>query len=230
MKPAWRLVLSALLVALPLVGCGGGGASPILVPAVDPERFVVGVTHAYLPLEPGRVWVYEGDEDGQPLREVVRTTDATRVIRGTPCTGLEVQVFLDEVLVEVTTEWFAQDKDGNVWKFGEETSAFDGVSLVPTPDSWLVDEGGVGAFVVLAARPRPGERYVGRHPDGSDTLWVRAVDAVAAVPAGEFQGCLELVENLDDPADQDIILYAPRVGRVSERSANGSVHLVSTQG
>ena len=46
------------------------------------------------------------------------------------------------------------------------------------------------------------------------------------MPAGAFADCLEIDENPDDPEDHDIILYAPSIGRVSESSPSGFVHLV----
>jgi len=35
------------------------------------------------------------------------------------------RVFLDDVLVEDTHDWFAQDDNGNVWYMGEEVDNYD---------------------------------------------------------------------------------------------------------
>jgi hypothetical protein len=51
-------------------------------------------------------------------------------------------------------------------------------------------------------------------------------DAVSTA-AGLFEGCLRLLENLFDPDDADVILFAPGVGRVAEASGTTRVELVS---
>jgi len=221
-----------LVLALPLglSACGGGGAGGAPVFPVVPEAalFVPRVDHRYFPIEPGRTWVYEGEYLGRPAWEDVRTLPEQRLILGVPCTGVEERTFVDGILSEQTTEWFAQDRAGNVWKFGEE--AFDLTSGVPVlaVDSWVAGVSGGTSWRAFAADPRAGDRFAGYRPDGIDVLVVTAILAMATVPAGVFGDCLELTENPDDPEDTDIILYGSRVGRLSERTSTGYMELVST--
>ncbi len=216
------LLLIAVLAAAPLVGCG---AVPTEVPG--PESFTVGIQHPYLTVTPDTVWIYEGHDEGVPRREEVFVAGMMEIL-GVHCTGIREHVFDDGVLVEVTTEWLAQDVDGHVWKFGEESFEFDGESFVPTADSWLGSEEAL-PWVILAARPQVGDVYAGYTPEGEDQIHVTSIDETAEVPAGTFANSVKMVENPDDEDDSDIILYSPKVGKVSEESAGGKIVLVSIE-
>ena len=218
--PAWALA------AVPvLAGCGAGATGT--GDAGIPTAFVVGIDHSYFPIAPGRTWTYEGEEEGLPRREEVRTLDGARVIAGVSCTALEEETWLDGVLDGVTTEWDAQDVDGNVWKFGEESWARVGEDLVLSEDSWLAKPRGPRPWMAFPADPVVGRRYAGFSPGGPDVHEIASVTDSAVVPAGAFADCLRIVENPDDPEDADIILYAPGVGRVSETTPTGHAELVS---
>jgi hypothetical protein len=186
------------------------------------------VDHVYFPLLPGSSWSYAGDEDGLPKREEVRVLDEPHLILGVACTAVVEDAFEDGELVETTTQWFAQDTDGNVWIFGEESLEYAGGPPVPTEDSWRAGVDGKQAWIFLAGNPQVGDIYAGNRGDGWDQNEVMSVTASAAVPAGAFLGCLDVEEtNPDDPEDVDRILYGPGVGRVSETSDTGAVQLTS---
>lgn len=219
----------ALLAAALLSGCGGGGAGndpgidlPVL-PA--PASFVSGVRLPYFPMPVGTTWIFDGEELGRPRHEEVRVLEVPRVLAGIVCTGLEQTVYVDGLASEITTEWFAEDRTGNVWKLGEESLEPDGLGFVPTPDSWVVGRPGTWPFLAFPADPLLGSHWIGYVNDGFDTFVARSRTATASVPAGTFPNCLEVAENPDDPEDADIILYGNGVGRVSETSASGFVRL-----
>ena len=194
---------------------------------VAEEAFVAEVEHPYFPLRPGAIWIYEGVVDGSHRRDEVQVLDQTRVIADATCTTVMQEVFLDGELAEVTTEWFAQDGAGNVWKFGEETGEFDGVVFRATDESWVAGEAGFSPWIFLPAEPRVGDKYIGHRPGGRDTLEILSLTATADVPAGTFLNCLEAEEEPDDVDDPDIILFAPNVGLVSETGHNGRMELIS---
>lgn len=200
---------------------------PPLVPA--PTEYVAAVDHPYLPLVPGTAWSYAGEEDGIPRREEIRVLDEPEIVFGVACTAVVDRSFLDGELRETTTQWLAQDASGNVWRFGEETVEIVGGLPVVSEDSWEAGVDGALPGMVLAADPRVGDVYIVNRPDGGiDVATVLSLGTSEAVPAGVFQGCMEIEEsNPEDPEDKDRILYAPGVGVVSESSASGSVELVS---
>jgi len=246
-------LLFPLICSLVLVGCGNAVSVPALLPAQDPaaqggppappptppaapvageEPLVfegytaAGERHSYFPLVAGSYWIYEGEDEGRVRRDEVSVLAEKRTIAGTPCTGLEQRVTLDGQLAEWTTEWFAEDPAGNVWKFGEESFEMDDGELQPSRDSWQAGTRGAMPWMLLPAAPREGDRYSGPRPGGRDDLLVVSLFAVASVPAGVFSNCLQAVENPEDEEDADILLYGGGVGLVSESSASGRIELV----
>jgi hypothetical protein len=221
---------STLVAALPLLlaaGCGGGGPAGSGVP--DEGLFVSGVRHSYFPLTPGARWTFEGEEDGRVRREEVSVLPETVRLAGVDCTALAQETWLDGALAETTTEWFAEDQDGSVWKFGEESFEHDGAGTVRTEDSWRAGEDGARAFLAFPSRLRVGDVFHGYRPDDPEEFHVLSLTDSVATPAGAFVGCLRLWENPADVEDADILLYAPGVGRVSETNASGFVVLVALE-
>ncbi len=222
-----RYLSLLMFLILPLLGCGDVGGSDRALPS-----FVSGVDHLYFPLIRGTTRIYEGDDEGRIQREVVQTLEETREITGVTCTAMFQEVFLDGQLSEVTTEWYAQDFSGNVWKFGEESFEADeateahGGALTRSEDSWLAGVDDAESWIAFPAELRVGDRFFGYEGDGRDEFLVVSLTATATVPAGTFENCLKLVENPDDPDDMDIILYSRGVGRVSEKSGSGKTGLV----
>src|SRR5262245_19335120 len=84
-------------------------------PVLDPADFVRVVSNPYFPLPRGRTWVYRGVKDGVTQVDRVHVTGRTRVIEGITATAVsDVSTHRGRVL-ERTTDWYAQDKRGNVW-------------------------------------------------------------------------------------------------------------------
>lgn len=244
-----------VLLAVLLVGCGGGGdrttltnapntfpsspgnpwipnistpvQGPVLLSPGEPAAmsFEDGVDHPLFPLEPGILRVYEGDAEGEHRRDDVRTLATKRLLEGVDCTPVLQEVYLDGVHSETTTEWYAQDAQGNVWKFGEHSAELDEGEWVVSDDSWLAGVDGARPWLILAATPELGDRYVGNAADGQDELIVIGVNETVSVPAGEFLSCIRLHENPDDPKDTDVILVGPGAGLVSEQSSDGTILL-----
>jgi hypothetical protein len=223
-----RIAPSMLLaLAAAATGCGGGGGGSGVEGSGNVAAFRVGIDHPYFPLLPGRVWIYQGDDEGRARDETVRTLAELRPILGVACTALHQEVYLDGVLEEVTTEWFAQDLVGDVWKFGEESLELEDGEMVRTEDSWVAGEGGLRPWRSYLARPRVGDRLVGPHGGGVDRYEYASLAETVVVPAGTFHDCHLLVENPDDVEDSDILLYGEGVGRVSEQNAGGRVDLLA---
>jgi len=200
---------------------------PPQVPA--PEEFAAAVNHSYFPLVPGTAWTYVGEEDGVPRREEISVLDDPVPILGVPCAAVQEQIFVDGELSEMTTQYYAQDLLGNVWRFGEESVDLEGGVPLPSADSWEAGVGGALPWIALAAAPQVGDLYIGTRPGGgTDEARVLALGVSETVPAGAFTGCMEVEEsNSDDPEDVDRIIYAPGVGVVSETSASSRIDLVS---
>ena len=117
------------------------------------------IDNSYLPFVPGTLFIYEGDKEGQKQRNEVLVTSDAKMILGVPCVVVEDRVWVEEKLIESTLDWYAQDKDGNVWYMGEYSESYENGSTPDTAGSW---EGGVdGALpgIVMQANPAKGDPY-----------------------------------------------------------------------
>ena len=185
-------------------------------PTIDPSNFVSEVTNPYFPLEPGTTFVYEGQTEGVPTREVVYVTNQTKVILGVTTTVVHVQSFEGGVLVEDTFDWYAQDKAGNVWYFGEDTKELDeNGNVISTEGSWQAGVDGAQPGIIMLADPKKGKRYQQEvAPDvAEDMAQVRKLNESVCVIYGCFDNVLVTKEWT--PLEHGVVeykYYAPGVG------------------
>jgi hypothetical protein len=116
------------------------------------------VDNPWFPLRPGSVWHYKGVKDGKRSRDTVRVTGATKTILGVKTTAVSDRLYLAGRLEERTTDWYAQDRKGNVWYYGENTAELDRHGRVrSTEGSWQAGADGAKAGIFMPADPRPGQ-------------------------------------------------------------------------
>ena len=198
---AKRLIaaIAAMTLAGSIVGSVAiAGASPAKGPKVsgyepvlDPANFVSVIDNPYYPLPVGRVLVYKGIRDGVKQIDRVTVTDRTKVLEGiTATTVLDVARQPDGTLIEKTTDWYAQDKQGNVWYLGEDTKAYNPDGTVDTSGSWQsgVNDGEPG--IIMEAHPRVPDAYRQEFLAGQaeDTAWIVKRGGSVTVPYGTVKG------------------------------------------
>jgi hypothetical protein len=207
-----------LLVAIFLLaGCGGSDSKSLpqgSQPAnLDGGQFVDRIDNAYWPMAPGSKWVYR--EDG--ARVEVTVTDRTKEILGIQATVVHDVVTEDGELVEDTYDWYAQDKDGNVWYLGEETKEYEDGEVKSTEGSWEAGVDGAEAGILLPGDPEVGLRYRQEYYEGEaeDRGEILSLDEQAEVPFGSFDGVLKTKDTT--PLEPDVLehkFYAKDVGPV----------------
>ena len=105
--------------------------------AINPDNFVSKVDNPYFPLVPGTTLIYRGETEGVPTRNEMVVTNDTKVILGVTTIVVHDSVYEQGVLTEDTLDWYAQDEDGNVWYFGEDTKELDeNGNVISTEGSW----------------------------------------------------------------------------------------------
>jgi hypothetical protein len=236
---------AALAAALTLAACGdekdktdAPTATPstptdeAYAPVIDPANFVEGVDNPYFPLTPGTTRIYEGEtEDGLERIEVVVTHD-TREILGISCIVVRDTVSLDGELVEDTFDWYAQDKDGNVWYMGEDSKEYEDGEVVSTAGSWEAGVDGAQPGIIMQAHPQVGaayrqEYYAGEAEDMAEIL---SLTETASVPYGSFDALLMTKEWTPlEPGVAEQKYYAAGTGLVLEvmvEGGTGRVELV----
>jgi hypothetical protein len=213
---------SAEVVANPAPILKGHTYRPDLPP---PEDFVAVIDNPYMPFMPGTRTVLEGVSDGERERNVVSVTDRTKVILGVTTTVVHDQVFsANGDLAEDTFDWYAQDRFGNVWYFGEDTAEYANGEVSSTKGSWEAGVGGAQPGVVMLAQPTVGESYHQEFLRGEaeDVGTVVAIDGRVSVPYGSFDHVL--VTEDTTPLEPQILehkFYAQGIGVVLERVLRG---------
>jgi hypothetical protein len=198
--------------------------------AVDPSRFVREITNPYLPWLPGSVWVYRGVKDGQAQRDVVRATRRTKTILGVRCTVVsDVATNRAGKVLERTQDWYAQDRAGNVWYFGERTAEYT-EGRVDRSGSWQAGVHGARPGIVMTAHPRVGDAHRQEYWRGhaEDQYWLVDLDQRVSVPYGTFRhAALTLEWSRLEPFVIDRKSYVRGIGVVKELTAEGPPEVAS---
>jgi hypothetical protein len=207
--------------AAPVIDPGDGGH---YTPRVDPADFVATIDNRYFPLRPGSRWEYEGVSDGEPERDVVVVTNDRHPVMGVSTVVVRDTVSRGGQVVEDTRDWYAQDRAGNVWYFGEAVQSFKHGQLESTDGSFEAGVGGALPGIVMPAHPIVGHAYRQEYLKGEaeDMGQIVQTDAHTDVPLGAFDAVV--VTRDWNPLEPDVIeqkRYAPGVGVVMETTEAG---------
>jgi hypothetical protein len=189
------------------------------------DDFVKEIDNPLWPMRHGSRWVYrERDAEGATSRIVVTVTDRKKTILGIEATVVHDVVTEDGELKEDTLDWYAQDKDGNVWYLGEDTKEYEGGKVVSTKGSWEAGVDGAQAGVIMPAQPEVGmtyrqEYYKGEAEDNAEVL---SLDEHVKVAFGTFDRALQTKETT--PLEPDVVEhkhYVRGIGLVLAKAAAG---------
>lgn len=194
---------------------------------IDPSDFedtnITGNT--FFPLIPGTKFVYEGeDEDALTVMVTDSVTAETYIILGVTCVVVENKEWEDGELVEETSDWYAQDLEGNVWYFGENSREIEDGEVVSTAGSWEAGVDGALPGIIMLANPIVGLWYRQEYWEGEaeDVVQILSLDETVTVPYGTFYNCLQTAEW--NPLEPDVLehkFYAPRVGLLKAIAVEG---------
>jgi hypothetical protein len=185
---------------------------------LKPRDFSANIDNAQWPMTVGSRWVYRviDTSDGSVEREVISVKARTKLIAD----GIEARVVRDIVTdhgepVEVTQDWYAQDKHGNVWYFGEHTVEY--LDGEPADNgSWEAGVDGALPGVALPAKPKVGLTYREEYSknEAEDQSRVLALDEQAEVPAGHYKPVL-MTEDFSpiEPDVSELKFYAKGSGQ-----------------
>jgi hypothetical protein len=211
-------------------GSGAPGASGVPsasgVPGtIDPSTFVANVENPWFPLKPGTKLTYTGGKDGEKAVDVVEVSGETKVVAGVTCVVVRDRLSLAGTLEERTEDWFAQDRDGNVWYFGEATAELDEAgNVVSTEGSWTAGVDGAAPGIVMPASPQVGQSFQQEFYAGhaEDRFVVLLTTASVKVPAGTYTRALLTAEwTTLEPRVLGQKFYARGIGLVKELDVTG---------
>jgi hypothetical protein len=193
-------------------------------PEIDPALFAHRIDNPYYPLVPGTTRLYLGESEGEKETEQFVVTHRTKTILGVETTVVRDRVFVAGELVEDTFDWFAQDRFGNVWYFGEASHDIENGKVVSTEGSWEAGVDGAQAGVVMLADPEMGDEYRQEFYEGEaeDVAKVVGLDETIDVPFGTFSSVLVTEDrNPLEPRFLERKYYAPGIGVVFEELISG---------
>ena len=200
-------------------------------PHIDPTQFTTQVTNRYFPLKPGRTLVYTGIRDGAPTKHVFAVTHQTKRVLGVDCLVISDVVTQNGSLVEKTTDWYAQDSQGNVWYFGENTAEYANGVVTSTAGTWEAGVDHAQPGIVMPAKPVVGKAYRQEYRPGQalDIARIVSLNATAKVPAGTYTH-LVVTDDINplDPSKREHKWYAAGIGFV-RAVLHGGGHTETTQ-
>jgi hypothetical protein len=246
-----RRVLGSVAVAVAglaaVTGCGSGSGSSASKPSagatvappktvrpasskydpkVDPANYTTSITNPYFTLTPGMVQISKGVKDGVPESHTMTVTKQTKLIA-----GVKTRVISDIVtttggaLVEKVADWYAQDRQGNVWYFGESTADYAKGVVVSTKGSWETGVDGAKPGIIMPAKPKPGPAFYTEYRPGVAEDRAQVLDANAAikVPLGTFHNVVVIRDT--NPLDPTLVShkwYAKGVGVIRTKRVGSS--------
>jgi hypothetical protein len=193
-------------------------ADPPVLQHPAPSQFSTKIDNPWTPMRPGTRWYFVGHTDEGTEHTRVTVLRRTKVVDGVRCVVVHDVTHRDGKLLENTYDWFAQDRRGRVWYFGENTVAYDG-GHASREGSWRAGRHGARAGIVMLAHPHVGDAYRQEYRKGvaEDQARVLSMSGRADVPYGRMRGLLKTSDfSRLEPNGDEHKLYAKGVGVVLE--------------
>ena len=222
-----RLAVALSLTAALAVGAPAAGAAKRL-PSPKASKFghnSTRVTNSWFPLARGSVYVYEGQKDGKAAQDVMTVTRKTKMIAGIRALPVADRLFLNGVLAERTTDWYAQDKKGTVWYLGEKTAELNAEGKVTsTEGSFLNGRDGANGGIFMPAHPTVGQSFQQESFKGQaeDRFRILSMATSVSTPAVSSQNAMLTQEKTPlEPGTVDHKYYVQGIGTVKEQQVAG---------
>jgi hypothetical protein len=201
----------------------GPGAS--YHPAIHPSQFHARITNPRSPMPVGTTYVFTGVKDGNRAVDIVAASRRTRRVDGVVTRVVLDRLYLGGRLAERTTDYYAQDRCGNVWYFGEDTAVLDSHGrVIDRSGSFHAGIDGAQPGVFMQAHPQLGRRFRQEYYRGQAEDTYRAVQSgvTVRVPYGTFHHALRTEETTRlEPGTVDNKYYVRGIGVVREVTVRG---------
>jgi hypothetical protein len=182
------------------------------------------VDNKWMPLVPGTRYTYEGstvEDDGTvvPHKVVINVTDLTKVIGGVRSVVTWDLDYSDGELVEAELAFFAQDKDGRVWRMGEYPEEYEDEGKFVAAPAWIHGHEDARAGIMMQANPQPGtpsySQGWGPAVNWTDRGKVDQVRQRVSVKAGSYADVVVIAEtSASEPDAEQLKYFAPGIGNV----------------
>lgn len=224
------MVVILVLLVLAAAAFGSPPASELApihgtyAPKIDPANFVATVDNPYLPFKPVTRYHYEGVRGTTPQTDNEVVLRKTKRILGVRCTVVRDTVSEHGHPIELTFDWYAQDKGANVWYMGENSLELKHGRFVRASDSWQSGVNGAKPGIIMPGHPQAGESYRQEYyPPGEALDEARVVGILGSVtvPYGSFERPLVTLERSPLEPQTEKKFYVRGIGEVKEKVVKG---------
>jgi len=180
------------------------------------------VTNNYYGPSAGKIYVYSGGEVGAANVEVIRIErrTSTKLIMGVTCIIQNDVVSLNNIVIEDTDDWLAQDDNGNLWYFGEFVKNYDGIgNFLDNAGSWEFGVDGALPGYWMPTNPFVGQSYYQEYYKGNaeDRAEVIAVGETVTIGLGTYENCVITRDfTRFEPYVYEKKYFAPGIGLIKE--------------
>jgi hypothetical protein len=201
------------------------GAGPGWPKTLHPSDFVRRVDNPSFPLKPGSKWFYRGADRGGHFADKMHVRHRRKTILGVHTTIVRDVVLRHGKPREVTSDWYAQDRRGNVWYFGENTKELDQQGHVTSREgSFQAGKHGAKPGVLFPGHPKRGQTARQEFFKGHAEDHFRVVDTSARVKS-PYASSRHAVETAEwTPLEPGIVehkFYVRGVGTVKTKVTKG---------
>ena len=130
-------------------------------------------------------------------------------------------------VTQVSLDYVAEDKAGNVWNLGGYTEEYEGGRFVAAIDPWLAGVNGAKAGILVQADPKTSSPiYSVSKPDKEEDSVAEVIDVGIrhCVPFDCFNDVLVVREGKASAPDNEFKYYARDVGQIDNVPRGDSVH------
>jgi hypothetical protein len=184
-------------------------------PEIDPAHFTTTISNKYINLPIGKEMVYEAQTAEGLERIEIAITGETKMVMGIETLVYHDREWLNDELVEDTMDWLAQDKDGNVWYFGEAVNNYENGVLTDHEGSWEAGVDGAKPGIWITGNPQIGDTYRQEYYVGEAEDIVEVVDVNVSVTTrmGTFNNCIKTFDFTPlDSQSKEHKYYCPELG------------------
>jgi hypothetical protein len=182
---------------------------------VDKANLVDAGRNTYFVLEPGYRLLYQKGADTL----VITVLGETKIVDGVRTRVVEERETEGGQLAEISRNYFAIDTTtGDVYYFGEDVDEYRNGKVTGHGGSWLAGVNGARFGLMMAAKPRIGDRYYQELAPkvAMDRAEVVSLTEQIEVPAGTFRNCLRTRESSAVEGGVEDKWYAPDVGLIKD--------------
>ena len=190
----------------------------------NPSNFIdsANIDNQWFPLKPGTQWVFEGytieNNEQVPHRLIITVTDLIKVIDGVRSVVTWDLDYSNAQLVEAELAFFAQDKDGNVWRMGEYPEEYENGKFIDAP-TWIHGIDDALAGIAMYANPQLNTPSYpqgwGPDVDWTDRGQVAQVGVQKCVVFACYEDVLVIAESSkSEPGAFQHKYYTPGIGNI----------------